>query len=584
MKTWDLTLLYSAFDDPKLLADQNRLEGLMDILSGLTAAFAENNTSVKESLMAYYELTEQISSLVDELYTYASLTYAVDTKNTDALKLIEKVEAYLPTLTVCNVQYQKWLGRQKDIEAIIDGDSDLAPYRFKILSEKDKASYILSDSEEALLAELRNTGSNAWSKLQDQTISTLTATYEGEELPITVIRNYAYDADPVKRKKAYDAEIACYDKVAPISAAALNAIKGEVISVAAKRGYASPLEMTLKSSRMDRETLDAMMTAIKEYLPDFRAYMKKKAAMLGHEGPLPFYDLFAPIGEVDLTYTYDEARDFVVKNFSDYSEKLGKFAAHAFDNDWIDPFPREGKVAGAFCSNIHSKKESRVMANFTGSFNDVSTLAHELGHGYHGDCLKDALTVNSDYPMPLAETASIFCETIVTNAALKDASKEAALVILENSVMSANQVITDIYSRYLFETALFEQRTSASLSVDEMKDTMLAAQREAYGDGLDGDILHPYMWVCKPHYYSAGYNFYNFPYAFGLLFAKGLYAMYQKEGDSFLPKYDALLKATGNNSIKDVLAIVGVDAHDPDFFRGSLALIKKDIDFILAYK
>lgn len=282
-----------------------------------------------------------------------------------------------------------------------------------------------------------------------------------------------------------------------------------------------------------------------------------------------------------MTYSYDEARDFVVENFTSYSDKLGNFAKNAFDNDWIDPFPREGKVAGAFCSNIHSKKESRIMSNFSGSFSDVSTLAHELGHGYHGDCLKDVEAANSDYPMPLAETASIFCETIVTNAALKTATEAEKLVILENSVMGANQVIVDIYSRFLFESKLFEGRKKASLSVDELNEAMLSAQKEAYGDGLDHDQLHPYMWVVKPHYYYAGYNYYNFPYAFGLLFANGLYAMYKKEGDSFLNKYDALLKSTGCNNIKDVLATVGVDSHNPDFFRASLDLIKEEIDFIL---
>lgn len=583
MKQWDLSILYTSFEDPKLTEDQQRLEKLISDLSELTANFSENSLKPAENLLHYYALTNEVTEVMDELGNYAYLNYSVNTKNMDALKLIEKVESYSPALTVCNVQFIKWLATIDQLTDLLTQNEALAPYAFHILSEKDKAAYMLSDQEEALLAELQNTGSNAWSKLQDATISSLTANYEGEELPITVIRNYAFDADGEKRQKAYEAEIKSYDKVASISAASLNAIKGEVLSVANRRGYESPLEMTLKSSRMDQETLDAMMTAIKEYLPDFRAYMKKKADLLGHTKGLPFYDLFAPIGEVDLTYTYDEARDFVVTNFTSYSQKLGDFAANAFDNNWIDPFPREGKVAGAFCSNINSKKESRVMANFTGSFNDVSTLAHELGHGYHGDCLKDVLAVNSDYPMPLAETASIFCETIVTNAALKDASKEAALVILENSVMSANQVITDIYSRYLFETTLFEKRETASLSVEELKEAMTQAQIEAYGNGLDPETLHPYMWVCKPHYYSAGYNFYNFPYAFGLLFAKGLYAMYKEEGESFLPKYDTLLRATGCNTIKDVLATVGVDAHDPEFFRNSLKLIKEDIDFILNY-
>ncbi len=297
--------------------------------------------------------------------------------------------------------------------------------------------------------------------------------------PITMIRSYAYDEDRDKRKSAYEAEVKALGSIASISASALNAIKGEVVTVADKRGYKAPLDMTLNSSRMDQETLDAMMTAIKEYLPSFRAYLKKKSDLLGHKGSLPFYDLFAPIGEVNMTYTYDEARDFVINNFGAYSSTLGTFAKTAFDEDWIDPFPREGKVAGAFCSNIHSKKQSRIMSNFNGSFNDVSTLAHELGHGYHGDCLKDVVPANSDYPMPLAETASIFCETIVTNAALEKASDQEKLVILENSVMSANQVIVDIYSRFLFESTLFEGRKTASLSVDELNTAMLNAQKRS---------------------------------------------------------------------------------------------------------
>lgn len=581
MKKWNLDLLYKSFEDPALQKDQHYIEQLIDKTVTYTTKVLQSNSSTEDKLLGYYMLMDELTSLLEALGNFGNLTYAVDTNNASALKLIEKVESYDPDITIITVNFKKWLKQITDIESIINSSNALKVYTFAILSDQEQATYMLSDQEETLLSEMRNTGSNAWSKLQDKTIATLAATYEGESLPITVIRSYAYDADAKKRRKAYEAELKSYEKIDSISASALNAIKGEAITVSNKRGYKSPLEMTLKSSRMDQETLDAMMTAIKEYLPTFRLYMKKKAEILNHKNGLPFYDLFAPIGDVNLTYTYDEAQSFIIDNFTSYSQKLGNFAKHAFDHDWIDPDPREGKVAGAFCSNIHGKRESRIMANFNGSLNDVSTLAHELGHGYHGDCLNDEVPTNSDYPMPIAETASIFCETIITNAALKTASKEESLVIIENSVMSANQVIVDIYSRFLFESKLFDLRKEASLSVDELNEIMLNAQKEAYGDGLDPEFLHKYMWVCKPHYYSAGYNFYNFPYAFGLLFAKGLYAMYLKEGPSFLDKYDALLRSTGSKNIKDVLATVGIDSHNPDFFRNSLELIKKDIDIIL---
>lgn len=581
MKKWNLDILYTSFDDENLQKDLQQIDVLIEALTTYVKETLTTDQSDSNKILGYYKQTDKLSSMLDIIGNMGQLTYSVDTKNTDALKLIEKVESLSPALTVNSVIFKKWLKTINNLEALISSDEALLAYKYVILEEKDESKYMLSDAEESLLASMKNTGSNAWNKLQDATISSLTADYEGKKTPITVIRNYAYDADSEKRKKAYGIELEALGSIASISASALNAVKGEVITVANKRGYTSPLEMTLKSSRMDSETLDAMMTAIKEYLPSFRAYMKKKAHMLGHKNGLPFYDLFAPVGDVNLTYTYDEARQFVIDNFTAYSNKLGQYATTAFDDDWIDPFPREGKVAGAFCSNIHAIKQSRIMSNFTGSLNDVGTLAHELGHGYHGDCLKEVLPANSDYPMPLAETASIFCETIVTNAALKSATDAEKLVIIEDSIMSANQVIVDIYSRFLFESSLFEGRKDASMSVDELKDAMLNAQKEAYGDGLNQDFLHPYMWVCKPHYYYADYNYYNFPYAFGLLFAKGLYAKYKEEGDAFLPKYDALLKSTGDNNIKDVLSIVGVDAHNPDFFRASLALIKKDIDFFL---
>ena len=583
MKQWNLDVLYTSFEDPKLSTDQNTVSQLIDKAQNYINEDLKGPKSIEEKILGYYKLMDSIGAVLEALGNFGQLTYSVDTKNANALKLIEKVESYDPILTLVTVGYKKWLVTLSDLNSTINNAPLLKPYQFAILSALDDAQYMLSDAEESLLAHMRNTGSNAWNKLQESTLASLTATVDKDTLPISIVRSLAYDQDEGKRRRAYEAELESYKKIDSISAAALNAIKGEVITVARKRGYTSPLEMTLKDARMDQETLDAMMTAIVEYLPHFRAYLKKKATLLGHENGLPFYDLFAPIGNVHMTYTYEEAQEFIITNFTTYSPVLGDFAKRAFEMDWIDPFPKEGKASGAFCSNIHCVSESRIMSNFNNNFNDVSTLAHELGHGYHGECLRDEVQTNSDYPMPLAETASIFCETIVNNAALTHATKDEAVVIVENAIMSACQVIVDIYSRYRFETKLFEHRNNASLSVDELKSMMLDAQKEAYWDGLDHDYLHPYMWVCKPHYYSADYNFYNFPYAFGLLFAKGLYAMYLDNQKTFIPKYDALLKATGSSNIKDVLSIVGIDAHNPDFFRASLELIKKDIDLFLTY-
>ncbi|QUI24348.1 M3 family oligoendopeptidase [Vallitalea pronyensis] len=579
---WNLDKLYTSFDSEALQSDFELLPKLIQGMNNFIESAFTSTDDAKEKLEKYLQMYTQIKALTEKLYSYGELIYSVDTTNMAALKQIEKVENYIPQLTIIESKFKKWLNSVDDLDYIIASSDLLNEYEFILNHEKNLAKYLLSDEEEALIAEMQNTGSNAWSKLQDTVTSSLLVDYEDEQLPLSVIRNYAYDASAEKRKTAYEAELKAYQKIEQSSSACLNSIKGEVITLAKKRGYASPLEMTLINSRMDQETLDAMMTAIKEYLPYFHQYMKKKAQLLGYKKGLPFYDLCAPIGNVDLRYSFEEAKVFVVDNFYTFSKKLGDYANHAFDNQWIDAEPRPGKVGGAFCDYLHMIKESRIMTNFSGSLSDITTLAHELGHGYHGACLNDESDLNSDYPMPIAETASIFCETIVANAAIKEASDDEALVILEADIMGSSQTIVDIYSRYLFETELFNRRKNASLSVDELKEIMENAQKEAYGEGLDPDYLHPYMWACKPHYYFSDANFYNFPYAFGLLFAKGLYAKYLEIGDAFIPKYDALLTATGKHNVVDVLAIMDIDAHNPDFWRSSLEMIKKDIDKFLA--
>jgi pepF/M3 family oligoendopeptidase len=336
--------------------------------------------------------------------------------------------------------------------------------------------------------------------------------------------------------------------------------------------------MTLIDSRMERKTLDAMFAAMKDFLPVFRKYFRKKAEMLGHKNGLPFYDLFAPVGKTETSFTYDEAFELICRIFSGFSGKLGDFAKKAFERQWIDAEIREGKRGGAFCENLLPIGQSRIMANYSGTFNDVLTLAHELGHAYHGECLGGETPLNSHYTMPIAETASTFCETLICDAMIKSAPSAERLSILENDISGAAQVIVDIYSRFLFEDEVLRRRADGSLSVAELKEIMLDAQKMAYGDGLNPDFLHPYMWICKPHYYYSDSNYYNFPYAYGQLFSKGLYAAYLREGDAFVKKYDDLLGAAGKNSLEDIAKLADIDVTSKDFWVSSLKLYEEMIN------
>lgn len=579
---WSLDELYTSFDSDEFNRDMKSFEKNISAFKQWASKNLTNSEQAARKIEEYIELTKNFFQFYVRLSDFAELTLSVEAKNERAAAVSEELDSKTTELTEVEVVFQKWLGVLENLNEIIDSSKILKEHEFYLRELKDKTKYLLSEREEVVIAKMMNTGSNAWSKLQNTLSSTLLVDIvidgDKKQLPLPVVRNMAYGSNAELRKTAYEAEIEAYKKIEESSAAALNGIKGEVITLSKLRGFQSPLEQTLLKSRLDKETLEAMLQAMKESFPAFEKFYIKKAEKLGYKNGLPFYDLFAPTGEGNLNFTYDQAADFIVKNFRTFSERLADFADNAFKNRWIDAEPREGKRGGAFCSNIHPIGESRILSNFTGSFSDVATLAHELGHGYHGSRLMDESYLNSRYTMPIAETASIFCETIVKKAAIKNASKEEAYTILEGDISDSAQVIVDIYSRYIFESELFRRREKASLSVNELKEIMSKAQKEAYGKGLDENYLHPYMWVCKPHYYYAGQNFYNFPYAFGLLFSKGLYAEYLKRGESFVIDYDKLLAVTGKNKIADVTALMGIDIHSVDFWRSSLKVVEEDID------
>ncbi len=579
---WSLKELYESFEDEAFVSDVRRLDGKIEEFVRWVNTSLNKEDDPAQVIMKFIRFSEEITIILSKLSQFASLTSATDARNEVALDYLNQLNMKSTQLTQPSVVFQTYLKGLDSLHEIITSSSELREYAFYLDQIKLRSQYMLSEKEEVAISKMTMTGSTAWSNLQNKLSSTLMVDVDVDQqkksLPLPAVRNLAYSEDKEKRLAGYQAEMEAYNKIEESSAAALNGIKGEVVTLCELRGFESPLEETLIKSRMDKETLDAMLTAIKEYLPVFRKYLRRKADLLGHTQGLPFYDMFAPIGEVNMTYTYPQAMDFIISQFRTFSNRLADFTQYAYDHDWLDIEPREGKRGGAFCANLHSIKESRILSNFSGSFSNMTTLAHELGHAYHGANLTDESVLNSRYPMPIAETASIFCETIVVNAALNRASKEEQLAILESSISDSTQVIVDIYSRFLFETALFEQRKNSVVSVAKLKELMIAAQKEAYGDGLDPQFLHPYMWINKPHYYSAGLNFYNFPYAFGLLFSKGLYAEYLKRGEEFVLQYDELLNATGKELIADVAMRMNVDVRNPEFFRSSLALIEGDIE------
>lgn len=569
-KRWNLDQLYLSFQDENFLKDIETLKEMLEDMKKYPQKQKSEN-----DLKDYLKEANAFEDLVEKIYAFISLTMSSDTTNQDALKYASIIENILAGFADTQAKIHRWIG-QFDLENIHDAYILEHMYILKEIQEHNR--YLLSDEGEKILAQMKTTGSSAWLKYKDQLISSMKVSMDGKDYPLTEILNMAYSKDKEVRKKAYEAEIASYATVEQGVASALNAIKGESITEVKLRGYDSVLQRTLIDSRMSQKTLDALISTMKKALPMFERYFQLKAKALGYTNGLPWYELYAPIVESDMSYPYEKGSQFVVEQFYTFSKHLGDYAKKAIENHWIDVYPRAGKVGGAFCHNLHCIQESRFLLNYGNEFGDTITLGHELGHGFHGECLNTQTALNADYPMPIAETASTFCETIIKKAALCKAAPQQKLLILENELCDCAQVIVDIYSRFLFESRLIEKRQEEPLSVEEIKDLMLEAQKEAYGHGLDHRYLHPYMWTWKPHYYEADYAFYNFPYAFGLLLAKGLYGLYQKQGQSFADTYEHFLSLTGKMSLEDVGQSVGIDLQDMNFWQNSIDMIKDDID------
>ena len=565
MKTnWDLTVFYKDFDDPEFKDDLARLPKEIDAFTAAIAAPAEDEV---EKLVSLVHQEEALSNLFERLSLMIGLTLSVDANNKAANAAMAPLMRAVMGSSLASNAFSRYLASLENLDAIIDADDELKARAFALREAAEDAKHQLPEALEKPVLKMQLSGGEAFSQLRDKLDATLLVDYDGKQIPLSAVRALAYDGDADTRRRAYEAELASYKKIELPMSFCLNNLKAEGETMAALKGYKGVLDMALAHSRMDEKTLEAMWTAIREALPELREYFKAKGRLLGHENALPFYDLFAPVGQSTRTYTVEEARALLLDLFGKFCPEMGEMMRTAFDEGWIDMYPREGKSGGAFCSGYYAKNISRVMTNFAGSASDVSTLAHELGHAFNNRMLHHKPIMMTETPMPLAETASTFNETLLISQLLKTATPEEELTLLDSCLTEQTQTMVDIYSRFLFEQKVVAAQADHALDVDELKETMLWAQEQSYGDGLDPEYRHPYMWACKSHYYSTGVHFYNFPYAFGGLFARGLYARYEKEGEAFVPVYCDLLSRFGSDTIANVTASVGIDVTTPDFWR-----------------
>jgi pepF/M3 family oligoendopeptidase len=606
---WDLTPLYPAVDGPEVVAAEAELARAIDDLAALYdrhgvrgaggdrddeatgggggdaggratgdgAAHAGVDGTVVAGFEDVLAATNDVRERFSRIETFAYGHVSTDSGDEAAQALLSRLTNLDARLAALRTRFDAWLG-SLDVEGLIAASPAAAEHAWPLRKAARRSAHQMSEPEESLAAELGVTGSTAWGRLYDDVSAGVTATVEHpdgrtEALPIFAVRGLATHPDAGVRQAAFRAELDAWQADATPIAAALNAIKGETLALGRRRGWDDPLDPVLEASAVEREAFDAMQAAVDASLGDFRRYLAAKAQLLGKPA-CAFWDLFAPVGDAP-TLAWADATGTVDRAFAGYGDDLAGLAREALEQCWIDAGPRAGKVGGGFCMHV-GDGASRILMNYDGSIDSVHTLAHELGHAYHNRALRDRTPLQRWTPMALAETASIFCETILTDRALETAEGGARLALLEADLQGACQVVVDIRSRFRFESAVFERRRTSTLPARELSELMRDAQVEAYGDGLDPTELHPLMWAAKPHYYSS--TFYNWPYTFGLLFGLGLYARWRDDPEGFRAAYREMLSSTGLETASQLAGRFGIDVSDQAFWTGSVDVIRRRID------
>lgn len=583
LPNWDLTPYFPSIHSPEfdaafsaVLAGVDNLVATHDSFGiGDPASEPADPVAALETILSAYAEFEERARLIGS-YLYAVFTE--DLREEAAQTRMSELQGKMALLGALSARMNAWIGRI-DLERALAASTIAREHEYMLRNAAMLSRHLMSQAEEDLAAELSVTGGTSWARLYESATAMIQVSLEldGEtrEIPMSELRLLAHDPDRDVRRRAYEAEIAAWASHAVPIAACLNGIKGEDIVLARRRHWPDVLESRLFGNAIDRPILDAMLTAARERFPAFRDYLRAKAKLLGVER-MAWFDLFAPVPFESASWSYDASKALIESSFAGFSPRMGELARRAFAENWIDAPPRPGKTDGAYCTDMRGD-ESRILMNFVPSYSAMSTLAHELGHAYHNVALSTRSPLLRDSPSTLAETASIFCETLVREAAMAKAGERDELVILEGTLQEATQVVLDIASRFQFESEIYARRADHDVQLSDICALMTQAQQDTYGDGLDETLLHPYMWAVKGHYYGPGAAFYNFPYMFGMLFGLGLFAVRDANPTGFVERYDDLLSSTGMANARELGARFGIELDSVEFWRASLDVIEADI-------
>lgn len=583
---WDLETIFPGGSDSVAL--QNRLKQLDEQIASYHQA-VDNFQPLKDhpaGLQGLLSLNSQITNGFMQCGTFIEALQSADINDNKAKLLAGDLYNKMPRYqlaetifskklaTIDNVSWQEWIQDEK-----------LAPVAFRLNEIRRDGGKLLSEAEENIINTLTLDGLNAWSEHYDTIVASIQIPFTETDGTTTLLSaGQAFNqmmgaADKDVRAELFQKWEAAWSQKADLFSDTLNHLDGFRLSTQRLHQVNDYLEEPLEYNRLKKESLDAMWATIQKNKQPLVDFLRRKAQLFGKD-KMEWQDQDAPIilGTMqERTFTFDQAAAFIVENFHKFSPKMADFAQSAFDKAWIEAENRPGKRPGGYCASLPETQESRIFMTYSNSINEVATVAHELGHAFHSSVMWDLPTLNQDYAMNVAETASTFAELIVADATLKEAeTKEEKINLLDVKMQNAIAMFMNIHSRYIFENSFYQARQKGLVATKQISAMMEAAQKESYLDSLA--TYHPHFWAAKLHFFIDDVPFYNFPYTFGYLFSLGIYALANEKGSSFEDEYIALLRDTASMSTEELAEKhLGVDLTQADFWQAGIDRVLKDI-------
>ncbi|WP_373943640.1 M3 family oligoendopeptidase [Vibrio chagasii] len=584
--SWDLSIAYRGLDDAKIEQDIELIQQCIELLH-----LHVEKRHIILAMQNAIQTSEAAGTLLSTINTFANCHASVDATHTEAKALLGRVAKLNSEMSQAFSPYEDTLihAEPEFIDAVLEHESaDVAGQRFAIESSRKLASSRLSVAEEQLLAAMKVDGRDAWGRLYDNLTGSLKLSLklDGEEeaLGFSQAASLLYGSEFDKQEPAWRAVQGAMKTHQESFASILNALAGWRLTENKKRSKISDvhfLDPSLHGSRIVPETLDTMMSVAKA-----NREVGQKAGLLmarvhGLDEMKPWNHLAAmpPLGDTESkVYPFDEAIEVIKTAFAEVNPEMADFVALMVENGWIDAAPAANKRLGAYCTKFAATRTPLVFMTWSGSRSDLMTLAHELGHAFHNWVMKDMPLCKTRYPMTLAETASIFAENIVRDYLLKQAqTRNEKLEMLWEELSSSLALMVNIPVRFEFEKAFYEQREKGELTAQQLCDLMESTWKKWYGDAMTE--ADPYFWASKLHFSISQVSFYNYPYLFGYLFSKGVYAQRDAKGEQFYGDYVSLLRDTGSMMAEEVVQKhLGMDLTKADFWQQSIDMVKVQID------